>query len=529
MKVRSWRFGTGLGAALVLSTAITAAAPAAATATRAAGSAQCRTGADDFDGNGGTDLAVGALRTGGDEDEDYVPPGQVVVEMRTKSGFRTERIDPPSLPIHHIGDFGATVAEVDLATHHDPSQPCSALAIGAGLFDTNADDDDVFVAGVVLLYRYDTSTHRFVELNMITGTDIDPALTDFGAALAGPQMRSDRPEPRQPVLYVGASSASGPYDRGAVVRVVLTAQGSVSSSQIIAPGTTATPEMPLTYDAAGTGYGTFGSTLRGTPDANQVIIGDPAARHGGAVVVWNRVAPAQLLTEPRLGNRPTRKSDAFGRTLWLSTDAANASGGDTYLFIGAPWRSVRGKTLAGAAFQLRYNRSTSPARAVVSSAKYWTQARKGVAGAPHSDNQFGSSFESLSNGKSPKFLVGIPDEKNPTSAGGEHLGAIDVLGDGRAFYAATLPHGRYSDSLVGEALGSWRNVDDYLAKDRWPAPGPGKWSRLVVVGDENANAVLSGLPAGSWHAVQKIDDGIDCSYEDGSCGFGRVMTASGGG
>jgi hypothetical protein len=531
--IMHWRVPALMTAVLIVS----AAAPADATVQRTArteratstgSTVPCRTGADDFDGNGGTDLAIGAEQTGGDEDSDIAPTGQVVVEMRVKSGYRTVRINPPTLPAHRLGDFGHAVAELDLSDHTQPTRPCSALAISANLYDTDASlDEDVFISGVVLLYRYDKSARHFVELSMIRGTEIDPALTGFGDALASQQMPAARPRPRQPVLYVGALSGHAPYDRGAVVRLVLSATGRVRTSQVIAPGTTATARMPLTYSAAGTGYDRFGSTLQATPSADQVIIGDPGARRGGAVIVWNRTHASQLLTERDLGKHATSSDDGFGLALWLSTEAANASGRHTSLFIGAPGRTVKGRTFAGAAFQLRYNRSTSPARAVLSSARYWTQATAGVAGTPRRGDEFGSSFQSLSNGKSPKFLVGVPGQANGRSY--NQYGAIDVLGNGRAFTDTVLHHNKIQDSQIGYTMAAWRNVDDYLANDPWPAPGKGKWSRLVVVGDPIGNEVYSGLPAGTFHDPQTIHDGRYCSYETGSCGFGAAMTSSGGG
>ncbi|HZZ96081.1 MAG TPA: hypothetical protein VFE19_03665 [Jatrophihabitantaceae bacterium] len=199
--------------------------------------------------------------------------------------------------------------------------------------------------------------------------------------------------------------------------------------------------MPLSAEHAGD---TFGLTLLGTPDPDQVLIGAPAAapRDGGrgAVIVWNRHHPSQLLTEHSLGLAPRTATDGFGSTLWLSTDAANASGAHPYLFVGAPGYPVRGTNSAGAAVQVGYQRAGSPARVLPASAKVWTQARAGVGGQAGPGHRFGSSFQSLTiTAGKPSYLVGTPG--GDSSPG--YAGQVLELGTGRVY---DLPG---SDSVPG--------------------------------------------------------------------------------
>ena len=186
----------------------------------------CDTGSNDFDGNGGTDLAIGAPSANDGH-------GDVYVELKAADGVRTVVIhDPTSTKYGH--KFGAQVGEVDLSDHIDPSAPCSTLVV------SNA-------YGSIFLYRWDAETSNFVLLNQISRQQIASRLLGFGGALASPTMPGAMPSPREHVLYVGAWNAQVHQREhvGAVVRLVLTSQGTVASHDIIEPAVSANARMPL--------------------------------------------------------------------------------------------------------------------------------------------------------------------------------------------------------------------------------------------------------------------------------------------
>src|SRR5579875_1021609 len=91
----------------------------------------CDTGASDFDGNGGADLAVTGPDIGGDEDSGW-EGGAVEVLMRHKHGMRKHWVPRPrrfeNQPVHN---FAMAITELDLSSHKDASQPCADFAVSA--------------------------------------------------------------------------------------------------------------------------------------------------------------------------------------------------------------------------------------------------------------------------------------------------------------------------------------------------------------------------------------------------------------
>ena len=195
--------------------------PGRAPARIAAPTPGCDTGINDFDGNGGTDLAIGAPSANDGH-------GDVYVEMKTPDGVRTVVIhDPTSTKYGH--EFGAQIGEVDLSDHSDPSAPCSTLVVGNAY-------------GSIFLYRWDTRHEQLRAAQPdLPAADRARDCSGFGGALASPTMPGATPSPREPVLYVGAWNAQVHQreHKGAVVRLVLTAQGKVASRQIIEPAVSA--------------------------------------------------------------------------------------------------------------------------------------------------------------------------------------------------------------------------------------------------------------------------------------------------
>jgi hypothetical protein len=470
----------------------------------------CDTGVNDFDANGGTDLAVGAPSA------NHVH-GEVYVEMKMPDGVHTVVIhDPTNTKYGH--EFGAQVGEVDLSDHTDPSVPCSTLVIGNAY-------------GSIFLYRWDAATSNFVLLNHIARDQISSRLRGFGGSLASPTMPGATPSPRRPVLYVGAWNAVVHQRQhiGAVVRLVLTSHGKVASSQIIEPTVAPTARMPLAVRHAKG----FGTELVGTPDPDEVIIGDDQAtvhkKHkAGAILDWHRSGKVTLITEDSPGvPGAAEPGDQFGYGLWLSTEASRVSGTPIYLFVGATGKDVGKVPDAGAALQFRYQ-PTAAQRVSTTGVKFWSQASKGVHGVPEQGDDFGEAFQSLTvSGDAAKFIVSADGDDQDANGRRDYNGEVDVLGDGR-FFNVTSPglDGTYTRfAHFGDALGSWRDTDDNLAHDPFPATTVAQWPSEVVVADYGDDQVLAGLPAGSFHTPVRYAPTAPCSND--FCAFGSSLGDSG--
>jgi hypothetical protein len=471
----------------------------------------CDTGVNDFDANGGTDLAIGAPSA------NHVH-GEVYVEMKMPDGVRTVVIhDPTNTKYGH--DFGSQVGEVDLSDHTDPSVPCSTLVVGNAY-------------GTIFLYRWDETKSNFVLLNRISRAQISPRLLGFGGTLASPTMPGATPSPRQPVLYVGADNADV-HQRGhvgAVVRLVLTPQGRVASSQIIEPTVSPTARMPLAVRHAKG----FGAELAGTPDPNEVIIGDDQATvhkqlKAGAILDWHRTGKVTLITENTPGVPGVAEpGDQFGYGLWLSTEASRVSGTPTYLFVGATGEGVGKVPDAGAALQFHY-RPAAAQRVSTSGVRFWSQASTGVHGVPEEGDDFGAAFQSLTvAGAAPKFIVSADADDQNGNRRRDYHGEVDVLGDGRYFNVKSPgfdgPYTRFAH--LGEALGSWRDTDDNLAHDPFPATSAPQWPSGVVVADAGDDQVVAGLTAGSFRSPVRYVPTAPCSND--YCAFGFSLGDSGG-
>jgi hypothetical protein len=479
----------------------------AATAAPAPG---CNTGVNDFDGNGGTDLAIGAPSANDGH-------GDVYVEMKTTGGVRTVVIhDPTSTKYGHA--FGAQVGEVDLSDHSDSSVPCSTLVVGNAY-------------GSIFLYRWNAATSNFVLLNHISRTDIAPRLLGFGGSLASPTMPGATPTPRRPVLYVGAWNAVVHQRQhiGAVVRLVLTSQGNVASSQIIEPAVSPTARMPLAVRHAKG----FGTELVGTPDPDEVIIGDDQAtvhknHKAGAILDWQRTGPVTLITENTPGVPGVAEpGDQFGYGLWLSAEASRASGTPIYLFVGATGEGVGKVADAGAALQFRYQPAAAQ-RVSTTGVKFWSQASKGVHGVPEEGDDFGEAFQSLTvSGDAAEFIVSADGDDQDANGRRDYNGEVDVLGDGR-FFNVTSPgiDGAYTRfAHFGDSLGSWRDTDDNLAHDPFPATTAAQWPSDVVVADYGDDQVFAGLPAGSFQRPVRYTPTEACTND--FCAFGSSVADSG--
>jgi hypothetical protein len=506
---------------------------AAATPARTHASHGCATGASDFDGNGGVDLAVSAPSYGFPEGDVAFPAtdaslasgrpyGLVRVLMRRRDGAKMVTVAPPtSVGGKPVDSFGDALAEMDLSSHKRASEPCAALVIAGTYGKPRAPQSAIF------LYRWLRKSHRFGRIATLTESNIGLGLTKFGSSLASQTMGTNRPRPRAPVLYVSAVQSDG---TDAVIRLMLSPHGAITSEQLIAPGPTATSNVPIDSTKA---RGAFGDQLLGTPDPRQVIIGDRYAqtvRGGGAVIVWNKGTTSQLLTPKSVGlHWPTPSGYSwFGAALFLTTEAADKAGDATSLMIGAPEYDLPSAEGGGVAVQLRYDRSVTPARVITSGSKVWSQNSKGVAGQSDYYDGFGSSFTALVDGKHTVVLTGAPDEKDKRGTG-----VVDALGTGQVWHASSLGQKQYlsaSGDGFGTTLSSLHDITDRLPHDPFPQTTAHDWASRAVVATPPDDWFSVGLPtkANRHFTVHRLSGPRPCASDIG-CDYGQIMTSSLGG
>jgi hypothetical protein len=454
----------------------------------------CDTGPDDFDGNGGTDLAIGAPRA-----DQW--GGRVYVEMKTTAGSRQVVLRPPKSSVDDAA-FGSEVGEVDLSDHSDATVPCSNLVVGNR-------------HGTIFIYRWDRQADTFALLNRITQRSLGPTLHGFGLGLATEIQATSTPAPREPVLYVGAVTTTpeggGKVPRGAVVRLVLDRDGSVASDLIISPGEKATVNMPLTR----TRTRLFGYQVVGTTDPDEVIISAPESTvHGhvrsGAVLDWRRGRRSELITESTPGvPRGADDHDRFGATMWLGHEAAAATGTPTSLFIAAPEKDIGDAYEAGAVWQMRY-RPSADQRIDLSSARVWTQGSPGIFGRVTAGNKFGYGLQATSiTGGRPEYAA-LTNLTHPVLVG---------LGTGTHY---PVP------PKYASAVSAWHDITDNLADDPFPATTAGHWSSGVVVSHlfgKAQDGVQVGLRPDS--PSTEIYRAGSCSPPGGHCDFGAALTDTG--
>ncbi len=481
----------------LLSITMTVALPATAHAATGCG------GMNDFDGDRRKDIVVGS------------PNATVagvkqagLVQVRLSSGG-VHTVTMPGTP--HPGDhFGAAVGDVDLASERGAVGSCSALVVGAPGTDVDGEVD----AGAVFVYRFLDGPAVRLDQNFNEESPGVQARAHFGAVVTEQSTGdADAELRRPPVFYASAPDydLGVTTDAGVVQRITLTMTQSDRAS--VAGVQTITQDDG--FRARAERGDRFGASLTATPFPDELVIGAPGeslggATRAGAVTFWTPVSRQYLHQDTAGVPGVAETGDGFGSTVFLGSEvdaAARRIGEDQpmRLFVGAPLEDVNGHADAGALTQLVLEPPTvigTRSKVVVSGARSWTQDSAGVAGGAESGDRFGSSVEALDLQPSGTGGGTVPDPGAPlfvAGAPGEDIegvvdaGAVLSLGGDRWWDEATpgVPGVRGTGDRFGAVLGAVRDVG-------LDAPGPGTWSRGILVGvPGNATgdgAVVVGLP-----------------------------------
>jgi hypothetical protein len=255
--------------------------------------------------------------------------------------------------------------------------------------------------------------------------------------------------------------------------------------------------------------------MSATPFPDELLVGAPGESVGGAtrtgaITFWTPESVQYLHQDSAGIPGATETGDGFGATIFLGSEvdmAAQRIGEDQAmrLFVSAPFEDVNGQADAGALTQLVLDpplRQGTRSKVIVSGARSWTQDSAGVAGGAEAGDRFGVAVGSLDlqpsdeNGGNipdpgaPLFVAGAPGED---TEGVVDAGAVLSLGENRWYDEATpgVPGTRGKGDRFGARLGAARDFGI-------GAPGPGTWSRGLLVGvPGNATgdgAVVVGLP-----------------------------------
>ena len=462
-------------------------------------------GMNDFDGDRKKDIVVGSpnATVGG------VKQAGLVQVRLSSGGVRT--ITMPGTP--HTGDhFGAAVGDVDLSEGVAGRQ-CSSLVVGAPGMDLEHLAD----AGAVFVYRYLDGPAVRLDQNFNEESPGVQANAHFGAVITEQSTGDAEVELRRPpVFYASAPDydLGVTTDGGVVHQITLTlSQGDGDRPSVAALRTIMQSNGGQAQSEKGD---RFGAAMTATPFPDELLIGAPgetlgSAVRAGALTFWTPVARQYLHQDSAGIPGVAETGDAFGATVFLGSEvdmAAQRIGEDQpmRLFVGAPLEDVNGHADAGALTQLVLEPplgAGTRSKIVTSGARSWTQDSTGVAGGAENGDRFGSSVEALDlqpsdneNGQeipdpgAPLFVAGAPGED---IEGVVDAGAVLTLGGDRWYDENTpgVPGSRGTGDRFGAVLGAVRDFE-------LGAPGPGTWSRGILVGvPGNATgdgAVVVGLP-----------------------------------
>ena len=480
-------------------------------------------GMNDFDGDRNKDVVVGSpnARVGG-----VSQAGRVQVRL---SGGGVVNLTAPGVP--HAGDhFGAAVGDVDLSSGSGAPASCSSLVVGAPGQDVNGEVD----AGAVYVFPTLASAPTRLDQDFNEEAPGVHARARFGAVVTQQSTGDAEVElHRAPVLYASAPDydLGVTTDAGVVQRITLTMAESGRPS--VASVETITQDAGFRSSAEKGDR--FGAAMSATPYPDELLVGAPGeslggATRAGAITFWTPGSVRYLHQDSAGVPGVAETGDAFGATVFLGSEvdrAAQAIGEDQAmrLFVGAPLEDVNGFSDAGALTQLVLDPPLGQgthSSVVVSGSRSWTQDSAGVAGGAEAGDRFGTSVEALDLQPSDENGGNIPDPGAPlfvAGAPGEDIegvvdaGAVLSLGGDRWYDEATpgVPGTRGRGDRFGAVLGAARDFEI-------DAPGPGTWSRGLLVGvTGNATgdgAVVVGLP------IKKVTAGtlLTPSAPDGSYG-----------
>jgi len=488
----------------------------------------CATGMFDFNGDGHKDVAVGEP---GATVNGKAGAGLVEIRMRTDQG---EVVRTVTAPAPRAGDhFGAAVGDVDLSTHDQELSTCSSLVVGAPGWDAGSDLD----AGAVFVYPTLDATPLRLDQNFNDKAPGTQSNAHFGAVLTEQSTGNQGNQlGRDPAFYASAPDydLGVTTDAGVVQRITLTRSGDPAVAEV----------QTITGDSGFRGSAEkgdrFGAAMTGTPYPDELVVGAPGESIGGAtqageIWFWTPdVQSVQVINQNSSGIPGAAESgDGLGSSLFLGSEvaaAAKSRGHDVpvRLFVGTPREDIAAKPDAGGVVQLSYVPPAAPGqhgRIVTSGATFWTQDSSGVAGSAESGDLFGATVESLdlTTAGTPTFVAGAPGEDIGSI---RDAGAVITLGGSRSYdqNAAGVPGSVESGDRFGGTLGSWRDIAVDLPHASVP-PGPGTWSRGLLVGvpgeDSASGAVVSGLPHGS------VSSGAQWLRGTGpGAGYGAALSAT---
>lgn len=470
----------------------------------------CVSGMNDFNNDGRKDVVVGIPNASIDG---HAGAGAVEVRMRDEGGAAFSRTI--TAPNPHAGDhFGAAVGDVDLSSHVDEMDGCSSLVVGAPGTDVNGEPD----AGVVYVFQTLDSAPAMIDQNF---TDEAPGTqpgAHFGAAVTEQSTGSNGNNlVRPPVFYAAAPDydLGVTTDAGVVQRIDIevTENGLTSSTQTI---------------TAASGYlgssqvgDRFGAAMTGTPYEDELVIGAPgrttgSAKKAGAIFFWTPTKRQLITQDSTYVPGANESGDAFGSAVFIGSEVKNAAfttGHDVpiRILVGVPREDVAGKADAGGVMQLTYTPHTETdghGRIYLPGAVFWTQNTAGVAGSAETGDLFGSSVESLdlTSGGAVTFVAGAPGED---LGGVIDTGGVATLGGNQWYDEASpgVPGTRERGDRFGAVLGSARDI--YADRGSPEPPGPGQWSRGLLVGSPGENTgdgtIVIGLPHGSVTSGTRIN------------------------
>ncbi|MQA81520.1 MAG: hypothetical protein GEV10_24065 [Streptosporangiales bacterium] len=438
---------------------------------------ECLNQSNDFDQDGGVDVAVGM--PGAD-----LSTGAVEVRVSDGEGSTVHRIEAPDA--QRGDEFGFAVAEVAASGGEADQDRCSMLVVGAPGRDVGGAAN----AGAVFLYRWDAGAAGFALVGEYSmATDGVPgqaqAFARFGHALAAPYHEGGEIGGLVTPLYVGVPrySVGSAHWSGAFTRLTFTLDEdpAVDEGTLVTQDSAGIPDTAEQDDQLGDALAAVdGGVLVGAP-GEQVGTVDWA----GGFLRWREgdSGQARFVTQDTPGVPGVPETgDEFGRAIYAAHEL-KASGGGHFVMVGAPGESIGDVLRAGSAIRFVYDGELQ-----VAGAQGFNQDTTGVAGRPEQDDAFGSAFGSYG---PTRTLVGVPGESVGTVG---NAGLVQGLSGERSWQQDTAG--------VPGSVGIRHRFGATIGNALYGLGGSGEdgWLGDVLVGvpgdDRFVGSVVAGLPGG---------------------------------
>lgn len=421
--------------AALLTAAATAAAgvgvAAVALAPAAHAEPECLWASDDLDGDGASDLVVGAPGSGGRGGS---------VEIRFSQGAAADRV------IRLTGPAGYGSSVTTLRSFDDTYDECYGLLVVGSPDETV---DGRARAGAVYVYELGGYPARYVSGHRFTASSPGvpgsaQAGARFGAAVASQAFDADRDQDRigDSPLWVGSpgQDVGGVRDAGQLTTFAIdgTTIGDhvpkVTGGAVVTLATGGVPGTPSTGAALGTAIAVDGAVA---------LFGAPGQRDGGttagAVLVQtvSGIEPVTTTTwrlvgqsSPGVQGSP-EAGDRFGASLAVAQAGAWPSV-EARVVVGVPGEDVGRVRDAGAAVR-GWVRATDPADGPVVVTTPWSmfdQSTTGVAGNPETGDAMGAAVSMVRTPDTIVPVAGVPGEDVGTV---KDAGMLVELGGGQGW------------------------------------------------------------------------------------------------